>query len=432
METSTNGQVLDPALYNEDELVPPTWINGEFFETVLKTAKKGDIEKIINYNISPATLKGDHFASIMFRGVVQYLDKSNTKQEISLIIKTMPEIEGNKKDILSDSTIFEVEIDMFRDVIPKFEEMLKSVGDNTKLSANMLYYSLSPHKVIVLQDLTKLGYTTIGQRMCTLDEIRMALGKLAKWHACSYILNQEINGGLEKFISGTFNMPGVDKNECFTKGTERLANLARETPKLQKYADKLDQVKHLVLPKCCEIYDMCKTKGHINVLSHGDFHAKNLMFRINPKTQLSEEVLLIDFQFCVWGSMALDILYFIYMAIDFQLREKVYDEMIYEFFCKFRETLKLLNYKGKLPKFSDLQKDLLLIRRSEIYIASTFLPFMVSFIENPETGPEDIVNSVDKQYELYKLQGYIDTIQPTLERFLNRGYFDNLLEDDDE
>ncbi|XP_055377082.1 uncharacterized protein LOC129609188 [Condylostylus longicornis] len=228
-----NATDIDPSLYNVDELVPPAWMDREFLEKVLKTTKKDDFHAIIEYNIGPATLKGDHVASIMFRGVVQYLDKSNTKQEISLIIKTMPVIEGGKKDLLDGSTFFEVEIKIFRDVIPKFEEMLRSVGDNTKLAANMLYYALSPQQVIVLEDLTRMGYSAIGQRKTTMEEARMALEKLAKWHACGYILNKETNGSLEKFVNGVFNMPGMDKNDCFTKATERLARLARETPKLQ-------------------------------------------------------------------------------------------------------------------------------------------------------------------------------------------------------
>ncbi|XP_055377019.1 uncharacterized protein LOC129609147 [Condylostylus longicornis] len=429
----TNGGPLDPSLYNADELQPPAWINDEFFETVLKTAKQGDIQKIVKYNIGPASLRGDHFASIMFRGVVQYLDKSNAKQEISLIIKTMPEVEGNKKELLTETSIFEVEIQMFRDIIPKFEKMLKSVGDNTKLAAEMLYYTLSPRKVIVIQDLSKMGYSSVGQRMCTMEEARMALEKLAKWHACSYVLNKETNGSLQKFVNGVFNLPTLESNVCFTKGTERLAQLARETPKLQKYADKLDQIKDLVLPKIRDVYEVCKKKTRVNVLGHGDFHAKNLMFKTNPKTKLSEEVFLVDFQVSIWCSMAIDLLYFIYMAIELESREKYFEELIYNFFCKFRETLKLLNYKGKLPKFSDLQYDMLTVRRIEIYLAATFFPFMVGFIENPHLEIDEIMSNADKQYDvLYRSQMYIDEIQIILERFLNRGYFESLLEDDDD
>ncbi|XP_055376868.1 uncharacterized protein LOC129609040 [Condylostylus longicornis] len=431
MESTTNGTTLDPNLYNADELVPPKWINGEFFESVLKTAKKGDIKKILNFNITPASAKGDHYASIMFRTIVQYLDKSDIQQEISLIVKTMPEEEGTKKDFLSDAPIFQVEIQMFDEILPKFEEMLRSVGDNTILSAKMLYHTLNPRKVIVLEDITKKGFSAIGKRMCTIEEAKMALEKLAKWHACSYVLNEETNGSLEKLTNGIYNMSGL-KTDWFTKGVERVAQLAHETPKLHKYAEKLDQVKHLIMPKCYKTYEISKDKININVLTHGDFHAKNLMFKINPKTQLSEEVMLIDFQLSVWCSMVTDLLYFIYLTIELESREKYFEELIYYFFSIFRDTLKLLNYKGKIPTFSDLHTDMLTLCHVEIYLATTLLPFMVSLLENPQKEPNDILSYVDKQYECYQSQMYIDQIQPILERLLNRGYFDNVIDYKDE
>ncbi|XP_055377163.1 uncharacterized protein LOC129609255 [Condylostylus longicornis] len=432
METVRNDNIPDSDLYNADELIPPPWIDEEFFKTVLKTCKNDDFKNIIKYNISPATVKGDHYASIMFRGVVQYMDKENIQQEISMIIKTMPETDGTKKDFLNGSTIFEVEIEMFRDVIPKFEKMLNSIGYSKKLAANMLYYTLSPRKVIVLQDITKLGFSAMGKRLCTVEESKMALDKLAQWHACSYVLNKQLQGGLEKFVNGIYNMNGLIMNPWFMKGGERLAKLAHETPKLQKYAKKLDQIKDILLPKCSQVYDLCKKKGRLNVLTHGDFHLKNLMFKTNPKTQLSEELMLVDFQLCVWTSMCADLFYAIYLLVDLKRREECFDELIYDFFCKFRETLKLLNYNGKIPKFSDLQMDMLLLRRLEIYLTATFLPLIVALIENPKLDPDETLTHVEGQYKLYESQMYIDEVQPILERFLNRGYFDNILEDDDE
>jgi len=185
---------FNPDMYNADELVAPTWMDREFIETVMKHTKNGDFNAVIDFNIGPATVKGDHYASVMFRAVVRYMDRSNSKQEISLIIKTMPEVEGAKMDLLNESPIFEVEIEMFRDIIPKFHELLRSIGDDTILGAKMLYYTLKPKKVIVLEDITKLNYTTVGkQRMCRLPEVKMALSSLAKWHACSLVLNDMTN-----------------------------------------------------------------------------------------------------------------------------------------------------------------------------------------------------------------------------------------------
>lgn len=38
------------SLYNEDELVPPIWINEEFFEKVLKKYEQNDKIKVLLHN----------------------------------------------------------------------------------------------------------------------------------------------------------------------------------------------------------------------------------------------------------------------------------------------------------------------------------------------------------------------------------------------
>jgi len=84
-------------------------------------------------------------------------------------------------------------------------------------------------------------------------------------------------------------MPGTDQNTVFTKGTERVAQLAKDTPKLHKYANKLKKIENLVYEKCRSTYEICKKKGRVNVLTHGDFHVKNLMFQFNAESKLAEK-----------------------------------------------------------------------------------------------------------------------------------------------
>lgn len=121
--------------YSADELEPPAWLNDEFFTKVLlnfeNDAKDLQLEKT---ELSPATLKGDHYASIMFRAYVEY--KCNGKQKTKkMIMKTMPSEDGHKKDIFGESIIFETEIDMYTRVIPRFEQLLRGINDDTVLMA---------------------------------------------------------------------------------------------------------------------------------------------------------------------------------------------------------------------------------------------------------------------------------------------------------
>lgn len=86
--------------------------------------------------MSPASMKGDHYASIMFRCKVSYrFDKSASTLEKSMIIKTLPLEEGHKRDLLMESKAFETEISMYTKTLPKIEQILADCGEPTKLAA---------------------------------------------------------------------------------------------------------------------------------------------------------------------------------------------------------------------------------------------------------------------------------------------------------
>lgn len=165
-------------------------MNDEFFAEILAHHEKEPDVQIMNSKTSPATAKGDHYASIMFRVQVEYSTRSG-KFAKSLIMKTMPEEEGFKKDFLGDAMFFPIEIAMFTEILPKIEAILREAGDQTKLCANSIYHSLKPRQVMVFEDLVPQGYEVIRKRPISWTEIDAALGKLAKWHAVSFKLLKE-------------------------------------------------------------------------------------------------------------------------------------------------------------------------------------------------------------------------------------------------
>ena len=90
---------------------------------------------MLEYILSPASLKGDHYASIMFRCKLKYsIDGSDNVKQKSLILKTVPVEESVKRDMLQKSNLFETEINMYTKTLPKIEEILKECGEPTKLA----------------------------------------------------------------------------------------------------------------------------------------------------------------------------------------------------------------------------------------------------------------------------------------------------------
>lgn len=121
--------------FNSDELNPPEWMNQSFFVTVLKSfeSDKNNIT-VNNVNLAPATKNGDHYASVMFRAKVTYSTSTKKNEVISLIVKTMPVEDGQKKELLGDTPLFDTEIKMYSEVLPEMERLLKQAGEETIIS----------------------------------------------------------------------------------------------------------------------------------------------------------------------------------------------------------------------------------------------------------------------------------------------------------
>lgn len=183
--------------FNDDELNPPEWLNVQFMTQVLRGYEKDSNLKVINLSFTPASAKGDHYASIMFRAAVEYAAQNGNFTK-SLIIKTMIVEEGIKKDMFKDSPLFTTEIGMYTKVLPEWERILRRAKDPAKLYVECIYHSLQPHQILIFDDLVEMGYAVVRDRFLTREEICSAYSKLAKIHAISMKFIHEVSRNLTK------------------------------------------------------------------------------------------------------------------------------------------------------------------------------------------------------------------------------------------
>ena len=89
--------------------------------------------------IAPAGLKGDHYGSIMFRIKVEYqLDNAAAIRKRSLIVKAMPQMESDKRNMVMEWQLFDVEIKMYSETLPMMEQILAKYGDATKFAPKLV------------------------------------------------------------------------------------------------------------------------------------------------------------------------------------------------------------------------------------------------------------------------------------------------------
>lgn len=121
-------------------------------------------------------------------------------------------------------------------------------------------------------------------------------------------------------------------------------------------AEKVKNSLDTITAKLYEVYGKID-KAAYKVLNHGDFHFKNVMYRNNATKD--EDLLLVDFQFPLWNTPAIDVLYLLNMNASTEVRVNHRDEIILFYYREFVQALKTIGHLGRIPTLLDLQVELL-------------------------------------------------------------------------
>ncbi|KAL5291261.1 hypothetical protein ACFFRR_010583 [Megaselia abdita] len=414
------------AQYNEDELHAPEWMNKEFFEKILRETDSDDSIKVQEVQMNPGSGKGDHYASIMFRAIINYESKNSKNQEISLIVKTMPFVDGPKKEMLKGMSFFETEIQMYKEVIPQFQKILKEAGDPTVLGGKCLYAASEPQEILIFEDLTKRNYKTVTNWGGTWEVGKKAVEKLAKWHAMSFKMVNEGDDSLLKLTKNAFNDDKIKEIPMFKYGFSDFVEMLKRKPEFKKYVPKFERLLlEDPISKTQDLYNafINGDKANLFVLNHGDFHIKNLMFTEKEDGKV-DDVLLVDFQICFWGPAALDLMYMLYMMMDEDDRIHRRNEIIHYYFEVFTETLNNMKFSGKYPKLTDLYKDFIAYKDLELLMLTTMLPFITAIKEEPALDMGEALHGNNDRQTFYENENYLSYVRKILPILLYNGYLD--------
>lgn len=155
-----------------------------------------------------------------------------------------------------------------------------------------------------------------------------------------------------------------------------------------------------------------------NVLNHGDFHAKNMMFK-NMFNSKEAEILLIDFQVCVYGSPAIDLIFAKYTLTASERK----DELISYYYEVFSDSLKKMCFKGRIPTFDDLQNELRINGYYDVMLAVSNLPFQIIDTSSYFNDLFDPVKSIPFRRAFFQNSEVQRLLKKWLPEFLEKGYF---------
>lgn len=259
---------------------------------------------------------------------------------------------------------FHNEIYMYATVLPYLKSYLIDKGINVDLSEWLPTTYLSTYvqneesmseTILVQENIQKKDFYIEPELYLTQDHLEIMIECLAQFHAVSFALKLENN---QKFME----VVGEIKPLCFEQpngspslydvlhdiSTIRLFNsvfnkIDLHTPYDDPFIHDINRLKQIVGDKPVKLLDRFREIDEFAVITHGDYHRNNLLFRkINNNRVVNMKM--IDFQQVRYGSPCLDLSFFMYLNISCDLRPDLWDRLLQTYHQQFiRYTAEILN-----------------------------------------------------------------------------------------
>jgi len=417
--------------FSKDELVMPEWLDKEFFQRALRSFKRDASIKVKSFESFPGSKPGEHFASIMFKVTINYTSSNTQNGEdssIKVILKTTPQEEGFKKELLKDNDeAFITEAKMYTTVLPEIERILRIAGDSTVFNPTLVYQNMhSEHApVIVFEDISPDGFKTFDDGISNWEQVQLIVQKLAKFHATSMYIHENgfpLDSFHEHYWTKSIEKEDSMMGKFIKPAFDNLINGMKTWDGFEKYVKKLEG-------RCDEVFkqlvEVLTKPINFSVLNHGDFHAKNMMYRNDGL--VDEDIVFVDYQFSCWKTPALDFAFIFNLLVDDRLANKHRHDIHRVYYDEFRQTLVKINYKGHIPSMLELMVAILHGSPIELmYAFFTMPPRMFNWRDMDmekmmEDGPDAYADIGSK---IHQLPEYRKFVQDQFERLELTGVLD--------
>lgn len=302
-------------------------------ETALKTiALKRNFEAP-TFEFSEGSDKG-------FIGLIRRCRIRENDRTLSVICKFLPSDEElNRK--YNSHKLFKREIFVYQQVLPEFENIQYEHGLTYRDADGFWSYPECYHSednlkhpeksFILMEDLAEQGFTTAD--MFQPSDFSHALQlfiELGKYHAISFALKAIKPAVFDRFrnlddimvqVMTTANMRDLAPRNC------RLAAGLFERPEELHIRNKILSYEHDLWQQMEEILDGSKAEPYA-ALCHGDCWINNVMYSYadHKQTQI-QNIRLIDWQMTFIGSVASELMYYLFCCCNKQLRDQHLEEL---------------------------------------------------------------------------------------------------------
>lgn len=181
--------------------------------------------------------------------------------------------------MMGDIPLFETEIEMYTKVLPEMQRLLSQTGDSDVIAPNIIHSGFNPDYVI-FEDISKYGYIAKHDALDYNNTLKV-ITKLAKIHALSYYIQNESILDLSEFNEGFLNSAIINKIDFIPQSFNSFIEGIKTYGKYEAIVEKLTAIQPVFLKMMGKVYKANPTGFGFNVLNHGDFHIRNLLFTFN-------------------------------------------------------------------------------------------------------------------------------------------------------
>ncbi|KAK5642404.1 hypothetical protein RI129_008571 [Pyrocoelia pectoralis] len=306
--------------------------------------------------ISKATKSGDGFLGLIYGVIIDGYDAFGNSLKYQLILKLAP-FQVAFRNVVPVREVYEREIFIYNEIIPKFREIQESKKLAIIFQPYPKFYTFSMDNFeegLVMDDVRSKGFK-IGDHRAVLDypHALLIMRELGKFHALSYAIRDqrpEIFKSWESkckdcFFNSSMGRPILSSvlslGRAVLNSYDSHTN-AKEILVFGNFLKNLPNVFNTILsPELAENYA---------VINHGDVEMRNILFKYaNPdEPNIPTELCMIDWQLSRLGSPALDILFFILMCSEKELRERYYTNLIQEYYQSLSMFLRQLGSEPQM------------------------------------------------------------------------------------
>ncbi|KAG5675461.1 hypothetical protein PVAND_005363 [Polypedilum vanderplanki] len=404
-------------------------LSDEFFIEIIekKLGLKSDQFKVRLVLLSNATGKNENYVSAVYRAKINVeIFENKERKFIDVIIKAMlsnlPEIK--------EWSVFPREIFIYDNIISNFESIWKEkANEEIVFGPKCLKVANEPYEIIVLDDLTVENFQMLNRKVgVDLDQAKLVLSKLGKFHATGALMIQKEDEISEHLDRGTYKHLFTIESSFYPFYVKSLAALKNVVKTLDGFQEISKKLSKLTPEDVMFAYfePMNATKSNFKVINHGDDWINNIMFKIN-ENGITEDVRFLDYQVSYIGSPVGDLIYFIYLSVNDEVKTKNFNDFIQCYHYELEKSLKILNYDGKIPTLDEIYEEFYEKRKYGLSILLNVM-FVCKYDGEDqltmETFADPTILTEEIMTNYYQNKNYLDALKLWLKFFEEREFLD--------